>query len=69
MEKIKFLTLPGLELRPCDRPARSQFSCTTKLLNVSLMIIIMVGRWEQLITKGEPMEEIGTEVEIWRPVQ
>jgi hypothetical protein len=24
VEKIKFLTLPGLELRPLDRPARSQ---------------------------------------------
>jgi hypothetical protein len=24
MEKRKFLTLPGLELRPLDRPARSQ---------------------------------------------
>jgi hypothetical protein len=25
MEKRKFLTLPGLELGPLDRPARSQF--------------------------------------------
>jgi hypothetical protein len=24
VEKIKFFTLPGLELRPLDRPARSQ---------------------------------------------
>jgi hypothetical protein len=24
MEKLKFLTLPGLELRPLGRPARSQ---------------------------------------------
>jgi hypothetical protein len=30
MEKRKFLTLPGLELRPLGRPARSQSLCTLR---------------------------------------
>jgi hypothetical protein len=39
VEKRKFLTLPGLELRPLDRPARSQ---SLYRLNYPAMIIIII---------------------------
>jgi hypothetical protein len=38
VEKIKFLTLPGLELRPLGRPARSQSLYRLSYLDVRIVL-------------------------------
>jgi hypothetical protein len=54
VEKRKFLTLPGLELRSLDRPARSQslyrLSYPSSLISDSL--------YDKLVTEGVPRHEI-----------
>jgi hypothetical protein len=38
MEKRKILTLPGLELRPLGRPARSQYSVDDRMINNNVVV-------------------------------
>jgi hypothetical protein len=51
MEKRKFLTLPGLELRPLVRPARSQslyrlrYTGSPSSVSYSLNLVFSVRKW------------------------
>jgi hypothetical protein len=49
MEKRKFLTIPGLELRPLGRPSRSQSLYRLSYPDLTLLLALFVTVWMNVV--------------------